>query len=59
MSDAKVHYVVRDKFNAGIIEIESPYGNPIKIYNAERCICDMLKNPDQYEIELYNKIINN
>lgn len=59
MSDAKVHYVVRNKFNMGIIEVESPYGNPIKIYNAERCICDMLKNPDQYEIELYNKIINN
>lgn len=59
MSDAKVHYVVRSKFNMGIIEVESPYGNPIKIYNAERCICDMLKNPDQYEIELYNKIINN
>lgn len=59
MSDAKVHYVVRNKFNIGIIEVESPYGNPIKIYNAERCICDMLKNPEQYEIELYNKIINN
>lgn len=59
LSDAKVHYVVRNKFNMGIIEVESPYGNPIKIYNAERCICDMLKNPDQYEIELYNKIINN
>lgn len=59
MSDAKIHYVVRNKFDIGIIEVESPYGNPIKIYNAERCICDMLKNSDQYEIELYNKIINN
>ncbi len=27
----------------GIIEIESPYSNPIRIYNAERCICDILK----------------
>lgn len=59
ISNAKVHYVVRNKFNIGIIEVESSYGNSIKIYNAERCICDMLKNPDQYEIELYNKIINN
>ncbi len=59
ISDAKIHYVVRDKFNIGIIEVESPYGNPIKIYNAERCICDMLKNSDEYDIELYSKIINN
>ena len=24
----------------------SPYGNSIKIYNTERCICDMLKDQD-------------
>jgi len=54
-----VHYVTKDKFDIGITEIESPYGNPIKIYNAERCICDILKNPNSVDIELYNKIINN
>ena len=53
-----VHYVAKDKFDVGIIEILSPYGNPIKIYNAERCICDILKNPNSVDIELYNKIIN-
>ncbi len=55
----KVHYVVEDKFDIGIIEMTSPYGNPIKIYNAERSICDILKNPNSVDIELYNKIINN
>lgn len=54
-----VHYVSKDKFDIGIIEIMSPYGNPIKIYNAERCICDILKNSNSVDIELYNKIINN
>lgn len=55
----EIHYVAKDKFNIGIIEIESPYSNPIKIYNAERCICDILKSPDSVDFELYNKIINN
>ena len=54
-----IHYVSKDKFNIGIIEIESPYSNPIRIYNAERCICDILKNPASVDLELYNKIINN
>ena len=54
-----VHYVTKDKFDIGITEIISPYGNPIKIYNAERCICDLLKNSNSVDIELYNKIINN
>lgn len=57
--DLDIHYVSKDKFNIGIIEIESPYGNPIKIYNAERCICDILKNKNEVDIELYNKIIKN
>lgn len=54
-----IHYVSKEKFNIGIIEIESPYSNPIKIYNAERCICDILKSPDSVDLEVYNKIINN
>lgn len=57
--NVNVHYVAKDKFDIGITQITSPYGNPIKIYNAERCICDILKNPNSVDIELYNKIINN
>jgi len=57
--DVNAHYVSKEKFNIGIIEITSPYGNPIKIYNAERCICDILRNSNSIDIELYNKIINN
>lgn len=54
-----IHYVSKDKFNIGITEIESPYSNPIKIYSAQRCICDLLKNPNGVDLEVYNKIINN
>lgn len=57
--DLQVHYVTKDKYEIGITEIISPYGNPIKIYNAERCICDILKNSNSVDIEVYNKIINN
>ena len=57
--DLDIHYVSNDKFDIGLIEIESPYSNPIKIYNAERCICDILKNPESVDLEIYNKIINN
>lgn len=57
--DIDIHYVSNEKFDIGIIEIESPYSNPIKVYNAERCICDILRNPNAIDAELYNKIINN
>ena len=54
-----IYYVSKDKLNIGITEIESPYSNHIKIYNAERCICDLLKNQNAVDLELYNKIIKN
>ena len=31
----------------------------MKVYSAERCICDLLKNKNEVDIELYNKIIKN
>ena len=58
-ANVKVHYVTKDKFDIGITEITSPYGNPIKIYNAERSLCDILKNSNSVDLEVYNKIINN
>ena len=55
--DIDIHYICKEKFEIGIIEIESPYSNPIKVYNEERCICDLLRNQNAVDIELYNKII--
>lgn len=57
--NVKVHYVTKDNFNIGIIEVLSPFGNKVMVYNCERCICDMIKNNHSYELELYNKILNN
>lgn len=52
-----VHYVTEDKFDIGKIEVISPFGNKIYVYNAERSICDMLKSND-FELELQNRILN-
>lgn len=54
-----IHYVSKEKYSLGIITVESPFGNPIRIYNAERCICDMLKSNNEFDLELQNRILNN
>ena len=54
-----IHYVSKEKYNLGIITVESPFGNPVKIYNAERTICDMLKSDNEFDLELQNRILNN
>ena len=53
----KVHYVANKYYDIGIIEFNNMFNNPIKIYNAERCICDMLKS-DDFDLELQNNILH-
>ena len=38
-----VKYVVLEKYSMGIIEAKSPCGNPIRIYDLERTLCDILR----------------
>ena len=57
LSNYKVHYVSDKYYDIGIIEINNMFNNPIKIYNAERCICDMLKS-DDFDLELQNNILH-
>jgi hydroxypyruvate isomerase len=34
---------VLENYLFGIIELKSPYGNPIRAYNLERTLCDILR----------------
>lgn len=58
VGDYNIHYVSDKYYDIGIIEINTMFGNPIKVYNAERCICDMLKS-ESFDIGLQNKILDN
>ena len=53
-----IHYVSSNFYDIGIITVESPSGNPIKVYNAERCICDMYRINRSFDLELKNRIID-
>lgn len=53
-----LHRVSDNYYSIGIIEAVSPLGNPVKVYNAERCICDMLRSENEFDLELQNRILN-
>ena len=53
-----VHRVSKKYYGIGIIDEISSLGNPIKVYNAERCICDMLRSTDEFDLELQNRVLN-
>lgn len=51
VDNVKLHFVKKEVFELGKIEIKSPQGQIITCYNAERCICDLLKNKDKEDLE--------
>ena len=46
-----VHIVKKERYPIGITEIETPMGNMVRTYNAERSICDILRRRSQVEIQ--------
>lgn len=38
-------------FDIGIVNVETPFGNNVRCYNRERCVCDLFLRPDNYDYE--------
>ena len=53
----RCHYVQKDIFELGITETHSPQGGLIKLYDRERCICDIIRDKDQMELQLFTQAI--
>ena len=50
-NNVKLHFVKNEIFELGKIMIKSPQGQNVFCYDAERCICDLLKDKDNQDIE--------
>ena len=50
-SGVKVYKVKHELFEEGIIGARSPAGNNVRVYNAERTICDLLRSRRNIEIQ--------
>lgn len=52
-----LHYVKREILNLGLTTIDSPFGMKIKTYDIERTICDIIKNKNKMDIEVFTKAL--
>lgn len=48
-----VHQEKSTTYQLGITEVETNYGNMVRTYNKERCICDMIKNRKYMEVQQF------
>ena len=49
----RFHYVSSDKWDIGITSTFTPSGNPVSLYDKERCIIDLIKRKDRIDKQLY------
>ena len=50
---------VDESYNLGVVEIRTTLGNLVKVYDKEKTICDLIKNKNKIEFEVYVKALNN
>ena len=46
-----VFYVNNDIYELGLTEVETPMGNKVKVYDIERCICDIIRSKNRMDFE--------
>ena len=55
----RLHYVATDKWDIGITETNTPNGNPVRLYDKERCIIDLIKRKSKVDKQLYLDALHN
>lgn len=49
--NVKAYTIQKDLHQLGMITLKTPYGNPVRAYNAERTICDIVRSRKKIEIQ--------
>ena len=53
----KVYYIKKVLHDLGTINLNTPFGNPIKVYNVERTICDIVRSRSRVDIQILNEAL--
>ena len=53
----KVYYIKRELHEMGIETVQSSHGNPIKAYNIERTICDLIRSRNRIDVQILNEAL--
>ena len=56
-ANLRCHYVQQDQYVIGITEVKSPQGAMVKVYDKERCICDLIREKDQVDMQIYTQAL--
>ncbi len=49
----KAYTIKRELHQLGLVALTSPFGNPVRVYNMERTVCDILRSRSKIEIQTF------
>ena len=53
-----VHYIKKDNHKLGLKNIKLNDGSYIQIYDLERTICDIIRDRNKIDLQIFNQAIN-
>lgn len=53
----RIHHVQPELFELGRTETKSPQGGTIRLYDRERCICDLIRDKKKMDLQLYTQAV--
>lgn len=55
----RIHYVQKEYLEIGVETIKSPQGGLVKVYDKERSLCDIIKNKNSVDTQIFKDSIRN
>lgn len=52
-----LNFVKKELLDLGTMKMTSPFGMKIKVYDVERTICDIIKNKNKIDAEIFSKAL--
>ena len=53
----KIYYIKKELHELGVETVQSSHGNPIKTYNIERTICDLIRSRNRIDVQILNEAL--
>lgn len=51
------HYIKKELWELGITSVQSPLGATVRVYDKERCICDLIRDKKDMDMQLYTQAV--
>ena len=57
VANLRCHYVRPEVYELGVAKTQSPQGATVLLYDKERCVCDLIRDKDKVDIQIYTQAI--